>query len=60
MYDTRDHWIKLDPQIKTHPQNLLLLRPYSDCWQKVRDEIDTGVALGTGNVECDLAVIGEH
>jgi hypothetical protein len=60
MYDTRDHWIGLDPQIRTHPQNLLLLRPYSDCWQKVRSELETGVAMGGGNVGCDLSVIGEH
>jgi hypothetical protein len=60
LYDTRDHWIRLDPQIKAHPQNLLLLRPYSDCWQKVHGELETGVVLGAGNVACDLTVIGEH
>jgi len=60
MYDTREHWMEVDPQIKTNPQNLLLLRPYSDCWQEVRAELDTGVAMGAGNVGCDLSVIGEH
>lgn len=60
MYDTREHWIKLDPQIRTHPQNLLLMRPYSDCWQKVSGELESGFAMGSGNVGCDLSVIGEH
>lgn len=60
MYDTRDHWMKLDPLIKTHPQNLFLLHPYSDCWQKVRGELETGVAFGADVRGCELSIIGEH